>query len=123
MTDAARAAATGAAISDAIINWISGPVLRATTQKPFHLNEAVKVGHLQLLGEVFCVCGRNGGTHDHGLTGRQPGQQPVWPVKHLLHLRGINHTHNHHLGGLRQRSCMQATLGASGLQRGLLGGV
>lgn len=58
MTDAARAAATGAAISDAIINWISGPVLRATTQKPFHLNEAVKVGHLQLLGEVIRIKGK-----------------------------------------------------------------
>ena len=44
-------------MTDAIINWISGPVLRATTQKSFHLNEAVKVGHLQLLGEVIRING------------------------------------------------------------------
>ena len=43
--------------SDAVVNWISGPVLHATTRVPFHLNEAVKVGHQQLLGEVIRING------------------------------------------------------------------
>jgi V/A-type H+-transporting ATPase subunit A len=43
--------------SDAVISWISGPVLHATTSVPFHLNEAVKVGHQQLLGEVIRING------------------------------------------------------------------
>jgi V/A-type H+-transporting ATPase subunit A len=42
---------------DAVISWISGPVLRATTYVPLHLNEAVKVGHKQLLGEVIRING------------------------------------------------------------------
>ena len=42
---------------DAVINWISGPVLRATTKTPFHINEAVKVGAQQLLGEVIRING------------------------------------------------------------------
>ena len=42
---------------DAVVNWISGPVLRASTHVPFHLNEAVKVGHKQLLGEVIRING------------------------------------------------------------------
>ena len=41
----------------AVVNWISGPVLRATTQSPFHLNEAVRVGDRQLLGEVIRING------------------------------------------------------------------
>lgn len=44
-------------VDDAVINWISGPVLRATTRAPFHLNEAVKVGPQQLLGEVIRING------------------------------------------------------------------
>jgi V/A-type H+-transporting ATPase subunit A len=43
--------------SDAVVNWISGPVLRASTHVPVHLNEAVKVGHQQLLGEVIRING------------------------------------------------------------------
>ena len=42
---------------DAVVNWISGPVLRARTHAAFHLNEAVKVGHQQLLGEVIRING------------------------------------------------------------------
>jgi V/A-type H+-transporting ATPase subunit A len=42
---------------DAVINWISGPVLRATTNTPFHVNEAVKVGPQNLLGEVIRIKG------------------------------------------------------------------
>jgi V/A-type H+-transporting ATPase subunit A len=34
------------------IHWISGPVLRARTQEPFALREAVRVGPQSLLGEV-----------------------------------------------------------------------
>lgn len=41
----------------AVINWISGPVLRATTRHAFHLNEAVKVGRQHLLGEVIRING------------------------------------------------------------------
>ena len=44
-------------MTDAVINWISGPVLRASTQTPFHLNEAVKVGPQELLGEVIRIEG------------------------------------------------------------------
>lgn len=45
-------------MTDAVINWISGPVLRASTQIPFHLNEAVKVGSQDLLGEVIRIKGK-----------------------------------------------------------------
>ncbi len=41
--------------TDAVINWISGPVLRAATRVPFHLNEAVRVGRQRLLGEVIRI--------------------------------------------------------------------
>ena len=44
-------------VHDAVINWISGPVLRATMRLPFHINEAVKVGPQQLLGEVIRING------------------------------------------------------------------
>jgi len=40
-------------MTDAIINWISGPVLRAKTSKSFRINEAVLVGEKKLLGEVI----------------------------------------------------------------------
>ena len=42
-------------MSKAIINWISGPVLRAKTQDTFHINEAVRVGDKNLLGEVIRI--------------------------------------------------------------------
>ncbi len=42
---------------DAVINWISGPVLRATATTPLHMNEAVKVGQRALLGEVIRIDG------------------------------------------------------------------
>ena len=48
---------TEAAGNDAVISWISGPVLRASTRVPFHLNEAVRVGREQLLGEVIRING------------------------------------------------------------------
>jgi len=41
----------------ATITWISGPVLRARTHGAFHVNEAVLVGGLHLLGEVIRVDG------------------------------------------------------------------
>ncbi|MDH5324659.1 MAG: V-type ATP synthase subunit A [Gammaproteobacteria bacterium] len=37
----------------ATLRWISGPVLRANTDLPFHINEAVYVGEHQILGEVI----------------------------------------------------------------------
>lgn len=40
-------------MTDAIINWISGPVLRAKVSKSFKINEAVLVGDKKLLGEVI----------------------------------------------------------------------
>ena len=41
--------------SEARISWISGPVLRARSQDAFHINEAIHVGPLNLLGEVIRV--------------------------------------------------------------------
>ncbi len=40
-------------MTDAFINWISGPVLRAKANKSFRINEAVLVGEKKLLGEVI----------------------------------------------------------------------
>jgi V/A-type H+-transporting ATPase subunit A len=60
--------------TDAIISWISGPVLRASTQKAFHLNEAVKVGHRQLLGEVIRIAGNEAVIQVYeDTTGLRPG--------------------------------------------------
>jgi V/A-type H+-transporting ATPase subunit A len=42
-------------MSEARITWISGPVLRATTDDVFHINEAVIVGPNRLLGEVIRI--------------------------------------------------------------------
>jgi V/A-type H+-transporting ATPase subunit A len=42
-------------MSKAIINWISGPVLRARAQDTFHINEAVRIGEKNLLGEVIRI--------------------------------------------------------------------
>jgi len=44
-------------MTDATITWISGPVLRATTRRPFHVNEAALVGRQRLLGEVIRIDG------------------------------------------------------------------
>ncbi len=67
-------AVTDAVAGDAIINWISGPVLRANTKKSFHLNEAVKVGNLQLLGEVIRIKGNEAVIQVYeDTTGLKPG--------------------------------------------------
>ena len=59
---------------DAVINWISGPVLRATTHTPFHINEAVKVGAQQLLGEVIRINGNESVIQVYeDTTGLKPG--------------------------------------------------
>jgi V/A-type H+-transporting ATPase subunit A len=42
----------------AIINWLSGPVLRATTEDPFRINESVLVGDNKLLGEIIRIEGK-----------------------------------------------------------------
>lgn len=42
-------------MTKAIINWISGPVLRAKTQGAFHMNESVRIGEKKLLGEVIRI--------------------------------------------------------------------
>lgn len=40
-------------MNEAVIRWISGPVLRATTRAPFCVHESVHVGGRGLLGEVI----------------------------------------------------------------------
>jgi V/A-type H+-transporting ATPase subunit A len=58
----------------AAINWISGPVLRAITHQPFHLNEAVKVGQQHLLGEVIRINGNEAVIQVYeDTTGLRPG--------------------------------------------------
>jgi V/A-type H+-transporting ATPase subunit A len=42
-------------MSEAFIKWISGPVLRAQAQGVFFINEAVRVGEQNLLGEVIRI--------------------------------------------------------------------
>jgi V/A-type H+-transporting ATPase subunit A len=42
-------------MSLARISWISGPVLRARTEGPFRLREAIRVGSRALLGEVIRI--------------------------------------------------------------------
>lgn len=42
-------------MTQAVITWISGPVLRASTTGAFRLREAIRVGPAQLLGEVIRV--------------------------------------------------------------------
>jgi V/A-type H+-transporting ATPase subunit A len=42
---------------DAVISWISGPVLRARAWRPFTINEAALVGEQRLLGEVIRING------------------------------------------------------------------
>jgi V/A-type H+-transporting ATPase subunit A len=42
-------------LSRARIRWISGPVLRAKTDGPFRLREAIRVGDQALLGEVIRI--------------------------------------------------------------------
>lgn len=46
-------------MSQAIISWISGPVLHASTKDDFCINEAVLIGDLHLLGEVIRINGSN----------------------------------------------------------------
>ena len=40
-------------MSEALLSWVSGPVLRARPQGPFAVNEAVLIGAQRLLGEVI----------------------------------------------------------------------
>ena len=40
-------------MSGAVLTWIAGPVLRARSDGPFRINEAVAVGPRRLLGEVI----------------------------------------------------------------------
>jgi V/A-type H+-transporting ATPase subunit A len=42
-------------MSHAVLSWIGGPVLRARSAGPFHINEAVTVGEHRLLGEVIRI--------------------------------------------------------------------
>ena len=44
-------------MSHATINWISESVLRASTHRPFRVNETALVGHQNLLGEVIRING------------------------------------------------------------------
>jgi len=42
-------------VSDAVISWIGGPVLRARVNGPFHVHESLAVGEKGLLGEVIRI--------------------------------------------------------------------
>ena len=42
-------------MAEAMINWLSGPVLRARTTGRFHVSDAILVGDNRLLGEVIRV--------------------------------------------------------------------
>lgn len=65
---------TNTIMGDAVIHWISGPVLRATTHTAFHLNEAVKVGQHELLGEVVRINGNEAVIQVYeDTTGLRPG--------------------------------------------------
>jgi V/A-type H+-transporting ATPase subunit A len=44
-------------MSEAIITWVGGPVLRARMQGPFSVYEAISVGPRRLLGEVIQLKG------------------------------------------------------------------
>ena len=44
-------------MADAVITWISGPVLRARTSRRLHVSEALLVGDDRLLGEIIRVDG------------------------------------------------------------------
>ena len=46
-------------MTDAWISWISGPVLRATTDGVFRINESVLIGIRKLLGEVIRIDGNS----------------------------------------------------------------
>ena len=70
-----NAVAGGAAqAADATITWISGPVLRAHTQRSFRVNESVMVGEQRLLGEVIRLDGMNAVIQVYeDTTGLRPG--------------------------------------------------
>ena len=44
-------------MSNAVIQWIGGPVLKARVSDPFHIHEALAVGKQRLLGEVIQLSG------------------------------------------------------------------
>jgi V/A-type H+/Na+-transporting ATPase subunit A len=44
-------------MSNAVIQWIGGPVLKARVSDPFHIHEALAVGEQRLLGEVIQLSG------------------------------------------------------------------
>jgi V/A-type H+-transporting ATPase subunit A len=46
-------------MADAVITWISGPVLRARTSRELHVSEAIVVGANRLLGEVIRIDGED----------------------------------------------------------------
>ena len=65
---------SAAVAADATITWISGPVLRAHTRRPFQINESVMVGEQRLLGEVIRLDGMNAVIQVYeDTTGLRPG--------------------------------------------------
>ena len=61
---------------DAVITWISGPVMRARTSRQLHVSEAVVVGADRLLGEVIRVDGDDIVAQIYeDTTGLRPGDQ------------------------------------------------
>jgi V/A-type H+-transporting ATPase subunit A len=61
-------------MADATITWISGPVLRAATQRAFRINETALVGSQRLLGEVIRINGNEAVIQVYeDTTGLRPG--------------------------------------------------
>ncbi|MBF0370134.1 MAG: V-type ATP synthase subunit A [Magnetococcales bacterium] len=65
-------------MNEAVIQWISGPVLKGRTQSPFRLNESVLVGQKRLLGEVVRLNGEEITVQVfEDTTGLRPGDRVV----------------------------------------------
>ncbi|MGB8327284.1 MAG: V-type ATP synthase subunit A [Steroidobacteraceae bacterium] len=63
-------------MTEAVVRWIGGPVLRARMAGPFHLHEAVRVGAEALLGEVISLQGDEFVAQVYeDTTGLQPGDR------------------------------------------------
>jgi V/A-type H+-transporting ATPase subunit A len=61
-------------MADAIVTWLSGPVLHASVQRPFKLYEAVLIGEDRLLAEVIRIDGEQIVLQVYeDTTGLQPG--------------------------------------------------
>lgn len=65
-------------MTEAVVDWIGGPVLRARARGPLHVNEAVMVGPARLLGEVISLRGDECVAQIYeSTTGLRPGDKVV----------------------------------------------